>query len=197
MSIEEQIFEVANEITNLQNQIDNLQELDYEIIHRYTKLIFDQKLKLQRLENKAYLERQPDIESDKIDLYLKNIHDLKETSPDKYSYIITLHGTKTKIGVIDIRFSLLKSEKYLGNIGANIDEQYRGKRYSKLAFVLLRDVMLEHNLRKPVFTVKETNISSLKSLDNIGAKRIEYVTDSEEPYYIYEYDLEENLPKGK
>jgi len=197
MSIEEQIFEVANEITNLQNQIDNLQELDYEIIHRYTKLIFDQKLKLQRLENKAYLERQPDIESDKIDLYLKNIHDLKETSPDKYSYIITLHGTKTKIGVIDIRFSLLKNEKYLGNIGANIDEEYRGKRYSKIAFILLRDVMLEHNLRKPLFTVKETNTSSLKSLDNIGAKQVEYVIDSEEPYYIYEYDLEKNIPKGK
>lgn len=197
MSIEEQIFEVANEITNLQNQIDNLQELDYEIIHRYTKLIFDQKLKLQRLENKAYLERQPDIESDKIDLYLKNIHDLKETSPDKYSYIITLHGTKTKIGVIDIRFSLLKNEKYLGNIGANIDEEYRGKRYSKIAFILLRDVMLEHNLRKPLFTVKETNISSLKSLDNIGAKQVEYVIDSEEPYYIYEYDLEKNITKGK
>jgi len=104
---------------------------------------------------------------------------------------------ENKIGVIDIRFSLLKNEKYLGNIGANIDEEYRGKRYSKIAFILLRDVMLEHNLRKPLFTVKETNTSSLKSLDNIGAKQVEYVIDSEEPYYIYEYDLEENLPKGK
>lgn len=139
MSIEEQIFEVASKIAKLQNQIDNLQELDYQVLHQYTDTLFKLKRQLQILENKSYLERKPDIESDEIDLYLKNLHDLKEISPDKYSYIITLHGTKDKIGVIDVRFSLLKSEKYLGNIGTNIKEEYRGNRYSKQAFILLMD----------------------------------------------------------
>lgn len=88
--------------------------------------------------------------------------------PDKYSYIITLHGTKDKIGVIDVRFSLLKSEKYLGNIRSNIKEEYRGNRYSKQAFILLTDIMLEHGLTKPIFTVRTTNATSLKSLDNIN-----------------------------
>lgn len=197
MSIEKQIFEVATEIDKIQNQIDNIQGLDYQALHKYTDELFELKRKLQILETNAYIERKPDIESEEIDLYLKNLHNLKKSSPDKYKYIITLHGTKTKIGVIDIRFSLLKSEKYLGNIGASIKEEYRGKRYSKKAFILLKDIMLEHGLKKPIFTVVTTNISSIKSLDTIGAKRIEFVDNIDEPYYVYEYDLEkeENLKK--
>lgn len=197
MNVEEKIFEVANEINKLQSDINNLQELDYQILHQYTDALFKLKRKLQILEDKSYLERKPDLESDEIDLYLKNIHDLKETSPDKYSYIITLHGTKTKVGVMDIRFSLLESEKYLGNIGSEIKEEYRGNRYAKKAFVLLKDVMLSHGLKRPIFTVVTSNISSISSLSNIGAEKVEFVKNVEEPYYIYEYDLEKepNLKK--
>lgn len=43
MSIEEQIFEVASEISKLQNQMDNLQELDYQVLHQYTDTLFELK----------------------------------------------------------------------------------------------------------------------------------------------------------
>ena len=132
----------------------------------------------------------PDIESDTIDLYLSNIHEKFEEKPEQFKYIITLHGTKTKIGEIEVRFSLLESEKHFGNVGANIDSNYRGNRYSKIAFKLLKDVMLENGLKKPIFTVNINNNSSIKSLDAIGAKRIEKVNNDDESYYVYEYDLE-------
>lgn len=192
MNIEEQIYEVYDEIKKIQTDIDNLQSLDYQTLDQYTDVLFKLKRKLQILEEKSFLERMPDLVSDEIDLYLKNIHDLKESNPDRYSYIITLHNTKTKIGVIDIRFSLLESEKYLGNIGSEINDEYRGNRYAKKAFILLKDVMLSHGLRKPKFTVVTSNTSSIKSLSNIGAKKVELVDNVNEQYYIYEYDLENN-----
>jgi len=197
MNIEEQIYEVYDEIKKLQIDIDNLKTLDYQILHQYSDTLFKLKRKMQILEEKSYLERNPDLVSDEIDLYLKNIHDLKESNPDKYSYIITLHNTKIKIGVIDIRFSLLEREKYLGNIGSEINDEYRGNRYAKKAFLLLKDVMLSHGLRKPKFTVVTSNTTSIKSLNNIGAKEVELVDDANEPYYIYEYNLENyfNLKK--
>ncbi len=187
MDIKNEIFEVYKELRELQGKIGSI---DGSVVD-YSRKIFDLKLKLQRLEKDLYLRSNPDIESSDIDLYLVNFHEKFEDKPDKYKYIITLHGTKAKIGEIEVRFSLLESEKHLGNLGANIEPDYRGMRYSKMAFMLLNDVMLEQGLKKPIFTVREDNISSLKSLDAIGAKRVEYVSNSDYPYYIYEYDLEE------
>ena len=131
----------------------------------------------------------PSVVGKEIDLYLKNIHNQMEKSPEKFEYIITIHDEKTVVGMIEIRFKLLESEKEIGNIGANIKEEYRGKRYSKMAFELLRDTMLEHGLQKPLFTVKPDNYSSIRSLNAIGAKLIEN-EDNSDSYYSYEYDLE-------
>lgn len=197
MDIEKKIFQIAEEIKEFDAKINSLQELDYDKLHEYSKQIFLLKYKLQQLEAQSYLERKPDCEGEDIDLYVKNVHVIKEENPDQLCFFITKHNTKELVGTVDVRFKLLKSERYLGNIGAEIDKEYRGQRYSKKAFMLLRDIMLEHGLTKPIFTVRETNSSSIKSLENIGANRIEYVADAEEPYYIYEYNLIEENRKNK
>lgn len=191
MNMENEIFKIYDEINMIQDKISSLQGKDPVLFEQYTRNIFDLKRKMQRLEKELYLYRDPDLESDEIDLYVKNFHSLKEDSLDYLNYIIVEHGTKNKIGEMEIRFSLLKSEQYLGNIGAEIKEEYRGQRYSKKAFTLLRNVMLEKGLTKPIFTVKETNTSSIKSLDTIGAKRIGSTKNDDDLYYIYEYDLEQ------
>lgn len=91
MNIEEQIFQVYNEIKVLENKIDSLQNLDYVTLHQYVDHLYQLKRKLQILENDSYLQRKPDIESADIDLYLKNLHDKNAEHPDQFSYIITLH----------------------------------------------------------------------------------------------------------
>ena len=196
MNMENEIFEIYDEINMIQDKINSLQGKDSNLFEQYIRTIFDLKRKMQRLERELYLYREPDLESDEIDLYVKNFHSLKEDSPDFLNYIIVEHGTKNKIGEMEIRFSLLKSEQYLGNIGAEIKEEYRGKRYSKKAFTLLRNVMLDRGLIKPIFTVKESNASSIKALNTIGATRIGSTKNEEDLYYIYEYDLEQT-PKNK
>lgn len=195
MELLKQITDVNNKIKDVQQKISDMQEVNQEELDKYSRQLFDLKLELQRLENRAFLELAPKYTSDDIDLYIKNLHVvLDDKKPDMIRYLITLHGTKEIIGEMDVRYTLLESEKYLGNIGAHINSEYRGKRYSKKAFALLRDSMLEHGLTKPVFTVKTSNLSSIRSLEAIGAKKTEYVND-DTPYYIYEYDLEENKRK--
>lgn len=195
MDIVKEIVNINNKIKDVQQKISDMQEINRDELDSYSRQLFNLKLELQRLENKAFLELEPKYVSDDIDLYIKNLHVvLGEDKPDMIRYLITLHGTKEIIGEMDVRYTLLESEKYLGNIGAHINSEYRGKRYSKKAFVLLRDSMLEYGLTKPVFTVKTSNLSSIKSLEAIGAKKTEYVND-DTPYYIYEYDLEQNKSK--
>lgn len=196
MNIENEIFEIYDKINEIQSKIGSLEERNPDVLEKYSRMIFDLKRKMQRLEKDLYLYKEPDLVSDEIDLYVKNFHSLKDEAPDYLNYIIVEHGTKNKIGEMEIRFTLLKSEQHLGNIGAELKEEYRGKRYSKKAFTLLKDVMLERGLTKPIFTVKEHNISSIKSLDTIGANRIGTIKNEDDLYYVYEYDLEDG-PKNK
>lgn len=190
MDIVSEIYQIATEIKNLQEKIESINRKTEEGNQLFEKSVYELfilKAKLQKLENSVYLRMNPSVVGTEIDLYLKNIHNQLEQEPEKFEYIITIHDTKTVVGTIEVRFRLLESEKELGNIGANIKEEYRGKRYSKMAFELLHDTMLAHGLRKPIFTVRPDNYSSIRSLNAIGAKLIDEENDS---YYSYEYDLE-------
>lgn len=192
MNIVDEIYQTANKINELQNRLESFDRTKEDENQLFEKTIYDLfqlKAKIQKLENKAYLEMNPSIVGKEIDLYLKNIHNQMEQSPEKFEYVITLHDTKTIVGMMEVRFKLLESEKEFGNIGANIKEEYRGKRYSKMAFELLHDIMLEHGLRKPIFTVRPDNYSSIRSLNAIGAKLVENENNNDS-YYSYEYDLE-------
>ena len=76
----------------------------------------------------------------------------------------------------------------LGNVGAELNKEYRGNRYSLQALELLKDIMIDKGLTKPIFTVRPNNIPSIKTIENFGGKLIE-----EEPdLNIYEVDLLEN-----
>lgn len=196
MKIIDEINEISNSIQKVQDEIDLIYENGQkELLDDKVFELFSLKKKLLLLEKTAYLEMEPSIVGEKIDLYLQNIHDMNDKDASVYKYYIALHGTKKIIGQIDARFKLLESELYLGNIGVHIDEEYRGKRYSKQAFLLLRDELLEHGVKKPIFTVKSDNQKSINSLSNIGAQKTgEFVHDGL-INYIYEYDLENGKNK--
>lgn len=190
MLIEEEAYKIFQEIVETQKNIEDSYG-DSDKVSFYIDKLVILKRKLQLLEKDSYLKRNPDCVGTDIDLYVRNIHDLNNSDADTITYDITLHNTKEKIGYMDVRLKLLKSEEYLGNIGTNIDPLYKGKRYSKQAFSLARDMMLEKGLKKPIFTVNINNISSIKSLENMNATKIGSGSIEDEEYYIYEIDLEE------
>lgn len=195
--MKEKIFETAKKIEKLQQKLDTFDRRIEEENKLYEETIHEiylEKRNLQMLEQYFCLSMEPSIVGEEIDLYLYNIHVLLEENPETFHYNITIHDTKKVIGNIQVRFSSFDRNFELGNIGAEINKQYRGQRYAYKAFILLKDIMLEHGLVKPIFTVKVENTSSIKSLENMGAKQINLVDDS---YYVYEYDLEEDKRKNK
>lgn len=196
MGLINEIYYLADCIDKIQLEIEKLYEINDQVqLDNKMHELFTLKSRLTYLEKNAYLELSPTIESDLIDLYLINIHEAKNDNPEIFKYNITLHNTKKIIGNIELRFNLLINELYLGNLGAYIDNEYRGMRISKQAFLLLKDTMLERGVRKPIFTVKSDNEKSIKSLSNIGAKyKDEFIHDGT-IYYSYEYDLENDKRK--
>lgn len=196
MELITEIYNTADSIDEIQKSLEllyeknNTAELDNKI-----RELFTLKKKLLDLEKKAYLEMPPTTVGQAVDLYLINIHDTRDNNPDGFKYNVTLHDTKTVIGEVEVRFKMLESELYLGNYGAYIKDEYKGKRYSKQAFIMLRDVLLEHGISKPIFTVRNDNEKSIKALANIGATRIGNFMHDEIDHYIYEYDLEKKNSK--
>lgn len=186
--MKEEIFRIAKEIEIIQNKINSISEEDYELVNEYSKELFNLKYKLQTLEKQYFLERNPEYSNDEIDLYIKNYHDLIIDNPDSLTYYITKHNSKELIGTTEVRFNLSEKDKYLGNMGANINPIYRGNRYSSKTVKLLKEPLVKRGLIKPIFTVEETNQSSIKSLINMGAEQIEYVSNTDKPYYVFEYD---------
>lgn len=196
-------MELITEIYNTANSIDEIQE-SLELLYKNNNTIeldtkihelFTLKKKLLDLEKNAYLEMPPTIEGQVIDLYLINIHDTRDNNPDGFKYNVTLHDTKTIIGEVEVRFRMLENELYLGNYGAHIKDEYKGNRYAKQAFILLRNVLLNHGINKPIFTVRNDNEKSIKALANIGAARIGNFMHDDIDHYIYEYDIEKNINK--
>lgn len=196
MELITEIYNTADSIDKIQKSLEllyeenNTTELDHKI-----RELFTLKKKLLDLEKKAYLEMTPTIIGQVVDLYLINIHDTRNNNPDSFRYNITLHDTKTIIGEAEVRFKMLENELHLGNYGVHIKDEYKGNRYAKRAFILLRNVLLEHGITRPIFTVRNDNEKSIKALANIGATRIGNFMYDDIDHYIYEYDLEKNNKK--
>ena len=179
----------------LQQKITKLYEIkaSQEELNQAIYQLYLLKATLSRLERDAYLEMDPTISGNRIDLYLKKVHMSFEENPSEFECLITLHNTKKVIGEIQIRFYAF--QKYLGNIGANIQEEYRGNHYVKDAYILLHDVMLERGLTRPVFTVKTSNISSIHCIQSLGAYLVGEGKFEDKSYYIYEDNLEKEKDK--
>lgn len=186
MNIIDEINQLNNNIIEIRNKIET-NTLTEEEFDTACRQIFKNKLKIQNIEKEIYKYKEPDIIGNEIDLYLANIHELE--NKEKLKYLITIHNKKEYVGEMEIRLNINEANKNLGNIGAHLLPEYKGKRYSKQAFTLLKDVMLGNGLSKPIFTVRPDNIPSIKSLDNIGAKQVDKSYDDEGEYLSYEYDL--------
>lgn len=190
--MEQEIFNLYDEIKKCINIIGNSSD-NFEFQKENSDKLFRLKLQMQKLEKDLYKYKNADICGTDIDLYLTNIHNLKDNEIEKLNYVITLHDTKQIIGNIEVRLVLDDENRSLGNIGASIDPIYRGKRYSKQAFELLKDTLINYGLVEPIFTVRENNESSIKSLANIGAIMIGEDYDDEGKYFLFKFNLIENV----
>ena len=117
-----------------------------------------------------------------------------------YKYKITLQGSDKSIGNVDIRIGHNENIYYGGNIGYNIDEQYRGNSYAAKACKIIKRVAIAHDMNKILITCNPNNIASKKTCVKAGLilKSVEDLPPHNSLYQlgdrqvcIYEWNLNE------
>ena len=93
------------------------------------------------------------------------------------------------VGKISVRIGNNYHSYYNGNIGYEIDKEYRGNNYAYNACKLVLQVAKAHGMIKLILTCDESNIASYKTIEKLGADLIEIVKPPED-YFAYREDME-------
>lgn len=93
------------------------------------------------------------------------------------------------VGKISIRIGNNYHSYYNGNIGYEIDKEYRGNNYSYKACKLVLQVAKAHDMDELILTCDESNIASYKTIEKLGAELIEIVKPPED-YFAYRENME-------
>lgn len=121
------------------------------------------------------------------------------------NFDIYLHDTDELIGNIWYdNGNEPEFNKYYGNVGYEIKENYQGNKYAYKALLLIKKIMLDNKINKMIFSVKPENIASIKTVTKLGANlachrpipnnhKLYDLSGSET--LIYEYDIRKNNKK--
>lgn len=126
------------------------------------------------------------ISNDNIYLKIieKNIGNINELP--YYYYDIYLTKTNIKVGKISIRIGHNYHSYFNGNIGYEINEEYRGNKYASKAVQLIIIVAKHHKMNYLILTCDESNIASYKSIESLSSKLLEVIKPPLD--YIFYYD---------
>jgi len=126
------------------------------------------------------------IEGDDIDLRLIDTFDGEDGALPFYWWDIILKSDDVAIGKISFRIGHNYHSYYNGNIGYEVDEEYRGHHYALLACRLVLKVAQYHKMGKIYLTCDYDNVASYKTIEKLGAKLIEEVLPPKD--YIFYHD---------
>ena len=104
-------------------------------------------------------------------------------------YYYDIFVDDTAVGKISIRIGNNYHSYYNGNIGYEIDKEYRGSNYAYKASKLVLQVAKAHNMSELILTCDESNIASYKTIEKLGAELIEIVKPPKD-YFAYREDME-------
>ena len=89
---------------------------------------------------------------------------------DCVTYNVVLHSTNKKIGHCSAKLGFNDTIFYIGNIGYNIDENFRGNGYAGEAVTLLLEVFKKNGFKKIYITNIPENNASRRVCEKLGAK---------------------------
>ena len=93
------------------------------------------------------------------------------------------------VGKISVRIGSNYHSYYNGNIGYEIDKEYRGNNYAYNACKLVLQVAKAHCMNELILACDENNIASYKTIEKLGAKLIETVKPPKN-YFAYRENME-------
>ncbi len=92
-----------------------------------------------------------------------------------FCFGIYLHDSKTRVGSCDLRVGMNEELYYAGNIGYEIDEDFRGNKYAYYAGVLLLEVAKKQGMKEVLVTCSPENVASRKTIERMGGCFVECV----------------------
>lgn len=104
-------------------------------------------------------------------------------------YYYDIFVGNTSVGKISIRIGSNYHSYYNGNVGYEIDKEYRGNNYAYKACKLVLQVAYAHRMKELILTCDESNIASYKTIEKLGAQLIETVKPPED-YFAYRENME-------
>jgi len=104
-------------------------------------------------------------------------------------YYYDIFVGNTAVGKISIRIGSNYHSYYNGNVGYEIDKEYRGNNYAYKACKLMLQVAYAHGMNELILTCDESNIASYKTIEKLGAQLIETVKPPED-YFAYRENME-------
>lgn len=132
------------------------------------------------------------ISGERIELRLIDTYEGEGGSLPFYWWDIVLKPENVSVGKISFRIGHNYHSYYNGNIGYEVDEEYRGNHYSLQACRLLTPVAKYYGMDKIYLSCDYDNAASYKTIERLGAKLVEEVAPPED--YIYYY---EGMPKQR
>lgn len=126
------------------------------------------------------------IQGDVVDLKILCKQDGSDTEIPYYWYDIILKETNQSIGKISIRIGHNYHSYYNGNIGYEIDKEFRGNNYSYIASKMVIAVAKHHGMKKLMLTCDEDNIASYKTIEKLGASLKEITLPPKDYFGYYE-----------
>jgi len=115
---------------------------------------------------------------------------LEETRPynpekgyvPEYKFAMFNTNTQDIMGKIRLRVGLTKSlNTFGGHIGYEVDQLYRGNRYAYLSCRLLAPLTQRSGISPVVVTCAPDNFPSVRTIESLGAKRMEIKNVESEP----------------
>ena len=126
------------------------------------------------------------VEGDNIELHLIDTYEGGKDELPFYWWNIVLKSNNVAVGKISFRIGHNYHSYYNGNIGYEVDEEYRGHYYALLACQLILKVAQYHKMEKIYLSCDYDNVASYKTIEKLGAKLIEEVLPPKD--YIFYYD---------
>ncbi len=93
------------------------------------------------------------------------------------------------IGRISMRIGNNFHSYYNGNIGYEIEENFRGKNYALKACKLVLPIAKSHGMNEIFLTCEENNIPSYKTIEKLGGELVE-ITKPPKTYFAYRENME-------
>lgn len=126
------------------------------------------------------------IKGENIDLRLIDTYEGEGGALPFYWWDIILKPNNVAVGKISFRIGHNYHSYYNGNIGYEVDEEYRGHHYALLACQLLLKVAQYHKMGKIYLTCDYDNVASYKTIEKLGANLVEEVLPPKDYIFYYE-----------